>query len=390
MENFRIFVINSYFVAKMDFLTLKPEAFGLDISDLSLKIIKLKKKRGRLTLASFGETEIKPGIIKEGEIKDEKKLAEIIKDSLKKVKGEKLKTKYVVASLPEEKAFLQVIQLPKMPPEDLKSAVIYEAENYIPLPIDQVYLDSQIVPPLYNHQDHFDVLLAAMPKKIVDPYLSSLKKAGLEPIALEIESLAISRALIKNEVSPVPLLLIDLGATRTSFIIFSGHSLRFTSSIPVSSGSFTEIIAKNLRINLAEAERLKIKYGLEEKIKLRVKKDSFEKITEKARIFEALVPAMVDLIQQIKKHLDYYQSHTSHEHLPPNGNRVAKILLCGGGANLKGLTELLALELKIPVQLGNPWVNILPEGQKELSELPFEKSLGYTTALGLALRGIKI
>ena len=372
----------------MDFLTLKPEAFGLDVSDLSLKIIKLKKKRRRLALASFGESEIKPGIIKEGEIKDEEKLAEIIKESLKKVKGEKLKTKYVVASLPEEKAFLQVIQLPKMPPEDLKSAVIYEAENYIPLPIDQVYLDSQIVPPLYNHQDHFDVLLAAMPKKIVDPYLSSLKKAGLEPIALEIESLAISRALIKNEVSPIPLLLIDLGATRTSFIIFSGHSIRFTSSIPVSSSTFTEIIAKNLRITLAEAERLKIKYGLEERIKLKIKKDSFEKITEKGKIFEALVPALVDLIQQIKKHLDYYQSHTSHEHLPPNGNRVAKILLCGGGANLKGLIELLALELKIPVEFGNPWVNILPEGQKEIPELPFKKSLGYTTALGLALRGL--
>ena len=373
----------------MEFLTLKPEAFGLDLSDLSLKIIKLKKKGGRLALASFGESEIKPGIIKEGEIKDEEKLAEIIKDSLKKVKGEKLKTKYVVASLPEEKAFLQVIQMPKMAEEDLKSAVIYEAENYIPLPIEEIYLDSQIVPPVYNHLDHFDVLLAGLLKKTVDPYLSCLKKAGLQPKALEIESLAISRALIKNEIAAFPVLLIDLGATRTSFIVFSGRSLRFTSSIPVSSGSFNEIIAKNLGISLSEAERLKIKYGLEEKIKLRARKDSFEKITEKGRIFEALVPALVDLLQQIKKYLAFYQTYASHEHLPPNGNRVAKILLCGGGANLKGLTELLTLELKIPVELGNPWVNILPEGQKETPELPFEKSLGYTTALGLALRGIK-
>jgi len=373
----------------MNFLSLKPEAFGLDISDLSLKIIKLKKKGKFLSLASFGESEIKPGIIKKGEIKEEEKLAEIIKEVIKKVKGEKLKTKYVVASLPEEKAFLQVIQMPRMPEEDLKSAVIYEAEDYIPLPIEQVYLDSRIVPPVYDHLDHFDVLLAALPKKIVDPYLASLKKAGLQPLALEIESLAIARALIKNEITTLPLLLIDLGATRTSFVVFSGHSLRFTSSIPVSSGSFNEIISKNLGISLAEAERLKIKYGLEEKIELKIKKDKTEIKKERGKVFEALVPALVDLIQQIKKHLDYYQTHASHEHLPPNGKGVLKILLCGGGANLKGLTELLTLELKIPVELGNPWVNILPEGQKETPELPFEKSLGYTTALGLALRGIK-
>jgi type IV pilus assembly protein PilM len=288
-------------------LTLKPEAFGLDISDLSLKIIKLKKKRGVLSLASFGETEIKPGIIKGGEIKDEEKLAGIIREAIKKVKGEKIRTKYVVASLPEEKAFLQVIQMPKMAEEDLKSAVIYEAENYIPLPIDQVYLDSKIVPPVYNHLDHFDVLIAALPKKTVDPYLSCLKRAGLQPLTLEIESLAIARALIKNETTTSPVLLIDIGATRTSFIIFSGHALRFTSSISVSSGNFTEIISKALKINLTEANNLKIQYGLQLKEK------------EGKEIFEALVPALVDLIQQIKRCLEYYQTHASHEHLPPDG-----------------------------------------------------------------------
>jgi len=372
----------------LKFLTLKSEAFGLDISDLSLKIIKLKKKGKFLSLAAFGEEEIKPGIIKEGEIKDEEALVKILKEALTKVKGEKLKTKYVIASLPEEKAFLQVIQMPKMSEEDLKSAVIYEAENYIPLPIEEVYLDSQIVPPVYDHLDHFDILIAALPKKTVDPYLSCLKKAGLSPLAFEIESQAIARALIKDEVSPFPILLIDLGQTRTSFIIFSGHSLRFTSSIPVSARSFTEIISKVLKVNLAEAEKLKIKYGLEEKIELKIKDKKTEVKKERGEVFEALVPVLVDLIQQIKRYLSYYQTHASHEHLPPDGKGVSKILLCGGGANLKGLPELLSLELKIPTELGDPWINI-PEGKK-MEKLPFEKSLGYATAIGLALRGLKL
>jgi len=373
----------------MNFLNLKPESFGLDISDLSLKIIKLKKRGNFFTLSSYGKEEIEPGLIKGGEIKDEKKLAEILRESIKKVRGKKLKTNYVVASLPEEKAFLQVIQMPRLCQEDLKSAVIYEAENYIPTPIEEVYLDYQIVPPVYNHLDHFDILIAALPKKTIDPYLSSLKLAGLEPKVLEIESLAIAQALIKDGITTQPILLIDLGATRTSFIIFSGESLRFTTSIPVSSTSFSEIISKNLGVTLAEAERLKIKHGLEEKIKIKIGDEKTNLKKERGEIFEALVPALIDLVQQIKKYLDYYQTHASHEHLPPDGKGVSKILLCGGGANLKGLPELLSLKLKIPVEIGNPWINILSEGKKEVAELSFEESLKYTTALGLALRGIK-
>ena len=370
-------------------LTLKSESFGLDISDLSLKIVKLKKRGQFFELDSFLEEKIEPGIIKGGEIKDEKKLAEIIRESIKKVKGEKLKTNYVVASLPEEKAFLQVIQMPKIPEEDLKSAVIYEAENYIPTPLEEVYLDYQIIPPVYDHLDHLDILIAALPKKTVDPYLSVLKLAGLRPKVLEIESLAIARALIKDGITTQPILLIDLGATRTSFIIFSGQSLRFTTSIPVSSTSFSEIISKNLGVTLAEAERLKIKHGLEEKVKIKIGEEKTELKRERGRIFEALIPTLVDLVQQIKRYLDYYQAHAEHEHLPPDGKGVSKILLCGGGANLKGLCQLLSLELKIPVEIGNPWVNILIKEKKEVAELSFEESLKYTTALGLALRGIR-
>ena len=378
----------------MEFLNLKPENFGLDISDLSLKVIKLKKKGKFLALASFLEETIPPGIIKEGEIRNEDSLVKIIKEALMKVKGEKLKTNYVIASLPEEKSFLQVIQMPRIPEEDLKSAVIYEAENYIPLAIEEVYLDSQIVQPVYNHLDHYDVLIAALPKKTVDPYLFCLKKAGLIPKVLEIESLAVARALIKNEISPFPTLLIDLGATRTSFIIFSGYSLRFTTSIPVSSQKFDENIAKSLNVDFKKAEELKIKYGLEssEKVILRKKtenSDFTKEIVENKKIFEALIPALTDLIEQIKKYLNYYQTHTSHEHLPPDGKGVQKIFLSGGGANLKGLTDFLSMEFKIPVELGNPWINILPEPLKEVPRLPFEESLKYTTTLGLALRGIK-
>jgi len=357
-------------------LNLKPETFGLDISDLSLKFVKLKKKKKFFDLASYGEAPIKPGVIRNGEIRDEKSLVKIIENSLAKVKGEKLKTKYVIASLPEERAFLQVIQLPKMTEEDLKSAVIYEAENYIPLPIEEVYLDFQIVKPVSNHLDHLDVLIAALPKKIVDSYLSCLKQAGLKPKALEIESLAISRAVIKEGLSNAPVLLIDFGATRTSFIIFSGYSLLFTSSIPISSQQITEAISKAMKVDLAQAEKLKIEYGLQ----LRPKNKEIQ---------DATTPILIDLAGQIRKHIDYYKNHPFHEHLPSSQRSLEKILLCGGGANLRGLTDFLSSEIRLPAEIANPLVNISANSPKYKFQLSPDQSLSYVTALGLALRGFQ-
>jgi type IV pilus assembly protein PilM len=361
----------------VQFPTLKIEAFGLDISDLSLKFLMLKRKGKKFKVVSFGESQIEPGVIEQGEVKDEEKLAKIIREATKKVK-----TKYVIASLPEEKAFLQVIKMPIMSEEDLKSAIVFEAENYIPLPVNEVYLDCEIIPPVYNHLDHLDVLLAAIPKKVVDPYVRALKKARLKPVALEIESLAIARALIENQTTTYPVLIIDLGATRTSFIIFAGKSVRFTSSIPISGIHFTELIAKNLKISFQEAENLKIKQGLGEGLKIKFGERTIFMET-KGRVLEALIPALVDLTQQIKKYLDYYQAHPFLSDPSQEGKEIEKIILSGGGANLKGLKDFLELELKIPVEMGDPLVN-LGKGKG----LPKEKSLIFTTAIGLALREI--
>lgn len=367
----------------LEFLSLKKEAFGLDISDLSLKIVKLKKKRKIINLDCFFTTQLPEEIIEGGEIKDEDKLIDLIKQVIKKMGWKKLKTKYVVASLPEEKSFLQVIQMPPMLEEDLKSAIRFEAENYIPLPVDQVYLDFQVISSPRPDSKKQEVLIAALPKKIVDPYLSVLKKSGLEPIAFEVESQAISRALINQEKVNYPVLIVDLGATRTSFIFYFSGFVRFTSSIPISGNNFTEIIAKNLKISWEKAEELKKMQGLGEKIEIEFKAETVKVKKERGGLFEILIPPLVDLVQQIKHCLDFYETHISSSFFSSEQKQIKKIILCGGGANLKGLLEFLNLELKIPVELGSPWVNI-----SEKALLGLEDSLKLTCAIGLALRGI--
>lgn len=377
----------------LDFLTLKPTAFGLDISDLSLKIVNLKRKTNELDLASFGDAPIPEGIISGGEIKDEEALAKIIRDALLRVRGEKISGDEVIISLPEEKAFLKVIQLPKMTIEELAGVVPFEAENHIPFPAEECYLDFEPITPIVDHLDHVDVLLVACPRKIVDSYLRTLQIADLKPIAFEVESLSISRALIKNWVSPTPILLIDWGTTKTSLVIFSGRSIRFTSSLLFSSVQITQALADGLKITPEEAEKIKTEYGLESKTKIQLKEKTgdFElerEVLEDHRILRVLSPLLLSWVGEIRNFLDFYYSHSSHEHLSSRANEVRKIILSGGGANLKGLDRFLAKELGIPVVLGNPWVNILPEPRLRVPEDYLRRSLSYTTALGLALRGV--
>lgn len=361
-----------------DFLTLKPQAFGLDISDLSIKVARLKKRGGRYRLASFGEFPLQQGIIENGEIKKEEALVDILGNLQKHTKGTRLDTAYVIASLPEEKAFLQVIQLPLMKKEELKQAVLVEAENYIPYSVETVYIDYALLPLAPNNSNHLDVLLASLPREIVDSYVAALRKARLIPLAFEIESLAIARALIKKETIPYPYLLIDVGATRASFSVFAGSSLKFTSSIPISAVQFTRAIAKSFAVDEKEAEEIKKRYGL-----------SAKDHPDGKRVFDALVPVLTDLVEQMEKYIDYYESHAKNGYSSVKEGKIKKVLLCGGGAVLRGFPEFLSQQLRIDVELGNPWANILPEVTREVPQIPYEESLRYVTALGLAIRGVQ-
>ncbi|MFQ5454195.1 MAG: type IV pilus biogenesis protein PilM, partial [Candidatus Zixiibacteriota bacterium] len=184
---------------------------------MSIKIAQLSQKRGDLNLSLYGRQDISKGLIDRGIIKDEKKLIETIKKAVKGVKGDKIRTNYAVCSLPEQEAFVRVVQLPILKKEELREAVKWEMEENIPLAIDEVYFDYSIVRPVRDKIDHFDILIGALPKKIVDDYVSVLEKSGIKIKALEIESIATSRALIKDGLSSRPVLIVDIGSQRTGF-----------------------------------------------------------------------------------------------------------------------------------------------------------------------------
>lgn len=389
----------------MELLSLKTAAFGLEITDFHLRVVDLKKKNGKTVLSALSCLEIAPGIVEAGEVKDGKKLAEAIRSCIKKAKGQKIEKKYVVVSLPDDKAFLQVIQMPKISEKDLRSAVSFEAENYIPMPLAKACFDYQAIPDSGANLDHLDILIIAFPKAMIEPYVDAIKEAGLIPIAFELESQAVARALVKDGFSEVPVLIINVGDAKTNLIVYAGYSLRISFSIPISNKYFINTISKSLGIATKEAEAIKIVYGIEkinsnvadtvqvEKVAEVPKRKKNQAVMEKQEkdqraVFEALLPGIIDFTQQAEKYLNYYHTHASHEHLGKDKRAVGKVVLCGSGANLKGLDQLMSLKLRLPVQKGDMFSNgVLSEKEKK-PVTPDGDASQFVTAFGLAMRGL--
>jgi len=272
--------------------------------------------------------------------------------------------KEVVCNLPEEKVFIQAIQLPKMKKEELNQAVKWEAEAHIPLGIDDVYLDWRIVELGSGKAGQINVSLAATPRSLVDSYLNFLKKSGLQPVALEPESIAIIRSLIRPD-NLKPVVVVDLGATGTNFVVFSGLAIRFSSHVEISGQLFSETIVKELGVSEKEANQLKIKVGL-------------DKTKEKGKVYRTLEPIANDLAKKINEYIAFCHSHSSDS---GRDWTIKQVLLCGGDSLLLNLSDYLSKKLKLPVELGHPLTNVIGKGYP-LSE---KESITYTTAIGLAL-----
>lgn len=354
---------------------IEPDAFGLDISSETFKFVQMRRRKKDAKLTAFGFGDFPKGCVVDGEIRNEAEVVKILKSAFVKPAQGRLSTNHVVCSLPEEHSFTRVIQLPKMNAKEAQEAVQWEIEQNIPLAIHDVYYDWQMVP-TGEKVGHQDVLVSAVPKKLVDGYISVLRACNLAVKGLEVESVSIARAVIKDLATDGAVLVVDLGATATSFIIFSGEALQFTSSVPVAGNKMIEAIGKTLGVDHQEGKKLFYDVGL-------------DKNPDGGKTYGALEPIVKDLADQIKNYISFYEGHAMHEHKATGPVMIKKVLLCGGVANLTGLNVYLGLALKIPVETANPWANILKSPLREVPGLSYRRSLSYTTVLGLALSGIQ-
>lgn len=349
-----------------------PNAFGLDIGDLSIKVVYVKNISGRSRTPRYRleiarQTHLPPGLIVNGEIQSPEQVRTYIKHLLEGKKGEKPITgKWIVATIPEIHSFIKVIHIPKKTADVIEEDIVLLAKQHIPFDEESYYLDWQLLPSVTKDTEQSRVIIGATPKHIADMYTYLLESVGLGIIALEIEALAIARAMItaKKEYHGEARALLDIGATQTSLIVHDHDAIQFSKTIPFSGEVITTALMQGLRISQEEAEQLKHTHGI-----------AYAKAYGEAL---GLIKQSVDsFVETLQQSFQFYYSHF------PQANQITHITMSGGTSNMKQLPELLSERLGIECQTGKVWKNL---GDRHGTLQDAASSLGYATAIGLAIR----
>lgn len=333
---------------------------GLDIGSFSIKAVVLSRKTKPVSLVSFGSiASPQPGIASENQF-DLEAEAKAIKTLLTSIKAPDLP---VVVALPESRIFTRVINdLPFLSDDELTSSIKYSAEEFVPLPADQVNLYWQVIN-RSKPQNNTSVFVVASPKNTVNKYLKVLDLVKLKPLALETELIAATRALVGNNPYAPTTLIVQMGSRSTDFAVVSKGLILLTRSIGTGGMALTRAISQYLNFEPIQAEEYKKVYGMLE--------DQLG-----GKIYEVLKPLIDIILSEAQRVIQAFQAKNVQ-------NPIKRVVLSGGGAKLPGLVIYFANTLGLEIQEADPWYFIAKD--KSLASKLVD-SAQYTIAVGLALR----
>lgn len=332
----------------------KTVAVGFDISDRSLRFVKLERRGTVLRIAAFRERPLPEGIVENGVILKPEDMVAHTKELFRNERHRE-----VIVCLPERQSFVKTI-LVHPNHHDLHERILKEVRQHLPYTPEEVILDSQILAERPTGLTHsLEVLFSAAPKKIIAQYEDVLLASGLLPVALEVESIALARALIRPDDEQGTLLLIDCGTSVTSFVVVDHGVIQLTLGLGTFSGaSLDEAIAKGLSISPADAEKKKISHGFDD-----------------SAVRSACEKEYRALLKEIESILSYFESHNP-------GRNVTSLVWTGSASQVKGLMPSVQEQCKLPSAAGDP-AFYLAKVKHPIAEL---KMPSFTTAIGLALR----
>ncbi|MDO8499106.1 MAG: pilus assembly protein PilM [bacterium] len=355
------------------------DGFGLDIGDLSIKLIQLTRSwrlnRSTLKLQEYYKikemrsVKLPPGYIVNGEIQQPENVRHKLLHLLGKDGSAKpIHSPWVVADLPEPKTFLKLIEI-DMPPNDItEDDILFQAKKHLPFDLSEAVTDWQIVNPNPS-SNKSNVLFAAVPKVISDSYTYLLESVGLTPAVLEVEAISLVRSLItaNKDYGAEARAILDLGATRSGLVIYDQGTIQFSTTLTFSGEIVTTAIEQGLKITREEAEKMKTQNGL-----------VYDKANPK--YLKIIADLTERLIAEIKKSLLFYKTHF------PHCGPVTHITLCGGVSTTLGLDAAIARSLKISARPGNAWKNL---ANPQFGEADRKRGLLWSSAVGLALHAIE-
>jgi type IV pilus assembly protein PilM len=363
----------------------KSSAIGLDIGTDHVRVAQLKPSGSSLVLTGYDWVDVPIGSVVDGEIVDPEAVSGALKELWRKsgVSG-----KDVAIGVSNQKVVVRLIDLPYMERAELAGAIQYQAQDYIPIPVEDAILDFQIIGDYMTPADEhmMEVLLVAAQRDMVGNAVAAVEGAGLRPNLVDVTSFAIVRALLGDAPNVVPddvdesgqaTGIVHMSAGITNIAVVERGVPRFTRVSSLAGNEFTQAVSNVLNLTFDEAERLKVWVGLPDlKGASEAPPEGVDPATAQA-VREALEREANKFIAEVRRSLDYYLTQTSQV------RTIKTILLTGSGAQLRNLAAYLEVGLQAQVLLADPLarIQVTPKTQG----LVEADRYGSVAAVGLAM-----
>lgn len=364
---------------------LKP--VGLHIGSKHIRVVALGRSRGKPAITHYGKVSLPTGLMAEGEIIDPIAMSSLLREVWKKAK---IPSKDVHLGIANQKVVARLIEFPFMTREELEGAIEFQAQEFIPIPLEEAVLDFEILGELAGVEGDrkVEILLVAAQKEMVYRYVESLEKAGLYPVSVDLSSLAIARANLfgardsfgpKEQSAVTAFVHIESGLT--SIVIAENGRVRFTRVSGFSGDDFSQKLADLLVIPLSQAEKLKRELGLSLNSQEKLGDVLPEYIDDMDRV--KLVREILDqeankFVNEIKRSFNFYLTQTG-------GKAVSKLVLTGSGSKFRNLDLFMTAALEIKTEFGH-FLDRFPIKDNRLKEEVEADEPSLAICLGLALR----
>lgn len=362
-------------------------AIGLDIGTDHIRVAQVKPVGAGFELSGYASVEIPMGAVVEGEIVDVEAVTAAIKELQRR---SSLRGKNVAVGVANQKVIVRLIELPFMERSELEGAIQYQAQDYIPMAVEESILDFQIIGDYMTPSDEhmMEVLLVAAHRDMIGNIVAAVEGAGLKLTQIDVSSFAIVRALMgvgqpvlaaDDDDSTVGVIHISSGITNIS-VVERGVP-RFNRISSLAGNQFTQAIANVLNLTFDEAEALKMQVGLPDV------ESGMSDVPEGVDpslvqpVQESLEREVNKFIAEVRRSLDYYLTQTAQV------RTIQRILLTGSGAQLKNLAGYLEKGLQARVEIGDPLAHVTLSGTAQA--VVRADNFGSVVAIGLAMGGLQ-
>ena len=333
--------------------------FGLDIGTTAIRVVQLRGGKTK-TLARYGSLEIDSKIARSDSNADHQKLAQAIKQV---VSQSRISTENVAVGMPSQNTFLTVVDIDRLNSKELDKTIRLQADSLIPTALEDSKIDWALLGDSPKENTKVEILLGSVNNKFVEQRLDMLESLGLNVIAFEPDSLALTRALLSPNTT-APQLVLDMGSSATDLIITLNDAPRLIRSIQIGSDSVIKSAMQNLGIDEKQASQFVFKFGLS--------KDKLE-----GQIYNAIRGTIDSLVSEVEKSIKFFQTRYQ-------GEKLERIIMTGGASVLPEFPLMIANKFGVSVEIGNSWRNVaFPASQQ--NELLAESNK-FAVAAGLAER----